>query len=437
MQIESLADMPLIDAVLDMQRALSQARDENELVYGFAKRINKISGVTEILDVAVCDPIQSSFRVMDRLIVTDPNLSLENVRNNSYWDADAKDVPVISGGLVGKIIQGTVPKIARDVHPASDPVLDGWITGPRDALAVPVFYEGNITQWLILFREPGLPLDPVHLRAGIAMFNMLSRGVYQLKLTRQITALHKQLEGKLEEVARIQRSLLPTDIPEHPALDMAVSYRPSDVASGDYYGFRDFDDGAFGIAMADVAGHGPAAAVVMTMLRTAMSIWRNLNLPGGDVVRDINRFMWDSLTDGTFVTAFFLRIHPMTGHVLYANAGHCPPLLRKSDGSFKWLDEEVGPPLGVLPEIETPRGEFILESGDTIILYTDGITEAFNPAKELFGETRLEETVREASGSALAILQAIVKAVDTHAAGRQRIDDQCLLAVQYRGEHPR
>lgn len=429
MHIETLDDIPLIDAVLEMQRAMSEARTEAELVYAFASRLHEVSGVSEVMDLSVRDLPAGSFRVMDRLQVTDPELSRETVRRNSHWDQPWTEIPVHGGGVVGTLASGTHPKLVRGLDPADDPVLGEWLAGQRDALAIPVYYGGRIDEWLVVFRAPGLPIDPIQLRVSVAILNMLSRSVYQLKLTREVSLLHQQLAEKLEEVARVQRAILPARLPAHPQLEVAASYRPCDSAGGDYYDFSVFEDGSLGLVVADVSGHGPAAAVVMAMLHTAMSIYRGLELPAGNVAQVINRFMADGLTDGTFVTAFFLCLDPTTGRAAYANAGHVPGWLRRVDGTLERLDAGGAPPLGVLPEIESSGGEVVLQPGDVVVVVTDGITEAFDHLRQPFGAAGLADTLRATAGDAHRMLAAILAAVEAHAGDHPQEDDQCVVVV--------
>jgi len=431
--VETLDDMPLLETVLDMQRALSTSGDEAELVYNFAVRFRELVQATEVLDVAVVDAAERTYRVMDRVWLRNPDLSPSSIRRQTAWNVSEDRLPVYQGGFVGSLLGDDWPKLVRDIEPDVDDVLASWIDGPRDALAVPIFVEGRVQEWLMLFRPPGLPLDALQIRTSVSLLNMLSRGAYQIKLTQQIAALHAELESKLNEVARVQQSILPSSLPAVPACEIAVRYRPSDVAGGDFYEFREFGDGSIGIVIADVAGHGPAAAVVMAMLRTAMSIYRRLDMPGNEVVRIINDFMWDGLRDGTFVTAFFLRVDPKSGDVTYANAGHMPAIVRRHDGTIDRLDAEGSVPIGVIPEVESAGGDATLEPGDIIVMYTDGVSDAFSAERELFGEARLKAAIRDAPFDPDGVLDAILTAVDEHSPRNVHADDQCLLAVKYVG----
>lgn len=435
MPIQTLDNVPMLGAVLTMQREMSLAETEHELVDSFVRRFHEISGVTELVNLKVVDDEPGAYRVMDRLDLTDPNLSSGQSSRNTRWYDPIDEVPIYRHAFMAEIVAGELPKRATEVDLSTVPGLDGWIEGLRNFVAIPLFAEGRVHEWLLMLRQDSQAPNPMEIRVAIALMNSLSRGIELLVLTREIAALNEKLDGKLHEVARVQQSILPKIKPSHHALSLATSYRPSEHAGGDYYDFREFDDGSFGIAVADVSGHGPAAAVVMAMFRTAMSIDRNLNGSTEAITTVINRYLWDGLDDGTFVTAFFLRIYPESGKAYYANAGHWPALVRRSDGTVDRLDEDASPPIGVLPELETAGGKAELLPGDMVLLYTDGIVEAFNPQDQQFGESRLIDVMSQWSPDEPAgpngLLVQIESALTAHAAGIPFADDRCMVALGF------
>ncbi len=423
------------DPVLHVQRAVSRAGTERELIYNFVRELQAIGEVHQYMELAIVPGREDAFVIADHIDMTDPGLTLETVMRHNKWPTGLERETIHTGGLLGEIIKGETPKVSRGVSPEDDPRLVGIIHTQRDALAVPIYFDGEITQWTVLFRAPGLELSETDVRLACAVVNMLSRGAYQLRLQRQVEAMHERERRKIEEIAQLQRSLLPQRLPQHPALDIAAHYRPSDLAGGDFYDFREFDNGQLGMMIADVAGHGPAAAVVMAMLRTAMAMNRTMDGSGDTVVTDINRAMNDGLRAGVFVTAFFLRLNPATGFCGYANAGHCPPRVRRAGGTIETLHENATPPLGVLEEIETPGGECTLQPGEFVVLFTDGINETFNIEHELYGYERLDTLILSLpeDASAQHIVDAVIADVDLHAAGRPADDDRCVVVLRYLG----
>lgn len=433
MQTQTLDDIPMLAQALDLQRTLSASKDIGELVFTFVDRFHRHYGVSTVMGLRTEGLEGGAFRVMD-FIEAAAGLSPQALVENAKWDLPPHQVPVEQGGLIGQLLQTRSPTLARGIDPAEDPVLARYIQTPCDLVTIPVFHEGVLDEWFLVFREPGAPHDPEHTRLLLSALNMFSRGIHQLRLHDDIASLNQQLDAKLREVAKVQRSILPQQTPAYDTVDIAVDYRPCDLAGGDYYDFRTFDDGAMGVVIADVSGHGPGAAVVMAMLRTAISINRVLDTQAGDVIATINRFMWDGLAEGTFVTACFLKLHPETGQVGYASAGHWPALVRKHDGRVVPLDESSGLPIGIVEDMEVTSGTYQLDPGDTVLLYTDGILEAFNPSDETFGLARLTQTLEaHTPTTARCTLDAVSKAVNAHTQGRKPDDDQCVLALRYIG----
>lgn len=433
MQPETFDDIPMLDEVLELQRDLSASNDIGELIFTIADRFRKLYGVEAILGLDVQGLEPGQFRVMD-FFNSGEGVTPDNIFENVKWDLPRDPIhsPAESDGVISQIVQSSKPSHCKEIDPKADPVLSHFVDWRCDIIAVPVFHDRQLDEWFLVFRQPGSPVDETLVRLLVSMFNMFSRSIIQIILRQQVAELNEKLDKKLQEVAQVQRSILPEAVPDHETLDIAVHYLPCDMAGGDYYDFRSFDDGSVGIVIADVSGHGPGAAVVMAMLRTAMSIDRALHSGAGGTVRTINRYLWDGLSAGMFVTAFFLKIHPETGRVGYASAGHWPALVRKANGAIHKFDQGSGPPIGMLEELEAPGGDYQLEDGDTVLLYTDGITEAFDPNDKAFGITKLEKTLAsDHSASSEATLDTIRCAVETHAKGREPMDDQCMVAIRY------
>jgi sigma-B regulation protein RsbU (phosphoserine phosphatase) len=289
-----------------------------------------------------------------------------------------------------------------------------------------------VREWVLVIAPAGVQVDPIALRMAIANLNLLSRGMAQYRLNARVRALKERLEHGLEEVARIQRSLLP-EVPALPGYDLAVHYRPAAIAGGDYYDFRLFDDGRVGIVVADVAGHGPGAAVVMAMLRTIMSAYRLGNVPPAEVVTFANRLLADGLAPGAFVTTVFISLNLETGAGLYFNCGHCLPRIYRRDGAIERLTGGGSPPLGIVPDLDATAARFELGPGERLLLFTDGISEAPSAdGTERFGDDRLEAILGPAAAPAAA-LGALAEALDRYSGATPRRDDECALLLQRRG----
>jgi sigma-B regulation protein RsbU (phosphoserine phosphatase) len=237
----------------------------------------------------------------------------------------------------------------------------------------------------------------------------------------------ESVRREMEIAAGIQRTLLPERPPDLPGVELAALYVPAATLGGDYYDFVVDGAGRVSVVIADVAGHSIGSALMMAMAR---SIVRRELAEGGrpaTVLAATNDALFDDLVRaGLFITAYCARFDPSSGSLLYANAGHNPPLLRRfANGAVSELDAD-GAALGILAGIGFEEGEARLDAGDAVLLYTDGVTEAAR-ADEQFGERRLEAAFDGRSPQEL--VDGIYAAVRAHA-GDARGDDVTLVALQ-------
>jgi len=436
--ITDLQSDPALDAILEMQQELSRTGNVDEVIHCFLLQARSLLGYEYYVSACTYGLAPGEYRVMDRCLIPDGHFTLEYARKNSHWP-DVENVQVVRGGIIGQIVsdagkQPARPRRVSNLQIDKDKVLGTELAGFRTGLAVPIFENGAIDSWLILFSAGDPASSPTEVRKVVLMCSMLSRFIKQQRLTASVEALNRALHEQIEELGRVQRSLLPGEFPKSAVLSMAASYEPCDAAGGDYYDFREFDDGRIGVIMADVAGHGPGASVIMAVMRTVMGAYRTFDRPADTVVPDVNHVLMHALRrKETFVTAFFVVIDPTNGYISYANCGHNPPRLRRSNGEIESLDDGGFMPLGIMRDMTGDIAEFQLQPGDTMLLYTDGITEAFDPADQQFGVEALDRVLSATDGSPQQIIDAVAAAVQSHAKDRPRDDDQTLLAVRYDG----
>lgn len=231
---------------------------------------------------------------------------------------------------------------------------------------------------------------------------------------------------------QIQRSLLPAAPPVAAGVRCAGRWVPAAHVGGDYYDFFPRDDGSLDTVIADVSGHSVGAALIMTEAR---SVIRTQARSGGSpsvIVGSLNEILYDDLTRAElFITMFYASYRPASRVLTYASAGHNPPLLyRSAEGRCRELDAE-GLILGVRPTVAFEEREVRLEAGDTLFLYTDGITESDNGSGELFGVQRLCAFLAEHHGDEPeAIIDAVLAELAAFTGGRPPADDICMVAVK-------
>jgi sigma-B regulation protein RsbU (phosphoserine phosphatase) len=242
----------------------------------------------------------------------------------------------------------------------------------------------------------------------------------------------RQLESELELSQVVQRALLPQETPDIPWLDVAVFSRPAQILGGDYFDFYRFHDGAHGLAIADVAGHGVSSGLLMATVQTALRALVPENDSPPEILQHVNRLFLHNVNFTSFVTLFLGRFDLQTRALTYANAGHNPPLLvRDGRGStVSWL-KPTGAAIGLVEDFEVTAQEVALTPGDLLVFYTDGVTEAANGDDEPFGEERLAAVVLEQADSpARAVVHALRDALHEFTGGEPLADDATMLACK-------
>jgi sigma-B regulation protein RsbU (phosphoserine phosphatase) len=198
----------------------------------------------------------------------------------------------------------------------------------------------------------------------------------------------KDDKREYEEARRIQRKLLPTTIPQIDGCEIATQWRPASGVGGDCYDVIPFGNARMGLCIADVVGKGIPAALLMSNLQASVRAFATEAAQPAELCQQVNRILCGRIAEGRFISFFYCRIDTSLGVITYANAGHYLPIVVRHDGSIARLTEG-GPVLGVFSDATYEQGHFQISSGDRIVLFTDGVTEARNGDDEEFGEARL------------------------------------------------
>lgn len=239
----------------------------------------------------------------------------------------------------------------------------------------------------------------------------------------------RQLENELELSQVVQRALLPQQVPSISGYDIAAFSRPAQIVTGDYFDFLKFEDGTHGFVVGDVSGHGVSAGMLIASLQTVFHTLAPEADSTVDVLKRINRLYVHNINFTTFVTLFFARLNPQTRVLSYASAGHNPPLLyRPSTREGTWL-KPTGPAIGLVDEFGYLCHDVQLSQGDILLLYTDGIVEATNPAAtEQFGYERLLESIgQNADLPANELMQRVRQSLNEFTNGALPADDITLV----------
>jgi serine phosphatase RsbU (regulator of sigma subunit)/predicted ester cyclase len=209
----------------------------------------------------------------------------------------------------------------------------------------------------------------------------------------QQTRERERVEQELEVAQRIQQASLPKEVPELEGWKITPYYQPAREVGGDFYDFLELPNGHVGLVVGDATGKGvPAALMMSTTCGMLRAVALSLNSPG-EVLERVNEALSVRIPSNMFVTCFYAILDPESGRLRYANAGHDLPYLRQGGGA-----EELrasGMPLGLMPGMSYEEKEAALEAGDSTLFYSDGLVEAHNPQREMFGFPRLRRLVAE------------------------------------------
>ena len=241
----------------------------------------------------------------------------------------------------------------------------------------------------------------------------------------------RALESELELSQIVQRGLLPQQAPTIPGLSVAAFSRPAQIVSGDYFDFVQFKDGAHGIVLADVSGHGVSAGMLMSSLQTAFHTLVPLSDSPLDVLERINHLYAHNINFTTFVTIFFGRLDPSRHLFSYASAGHNSAYLYRASTGEEVLLHPTGPAIGLMEGFGVRLQQVQLQPGDSLVLYTDGVTEAFNSKGVQWSLNGLAQVVRENSGVAPEqLIQKILQSLTQFTDGSPLADDATLIACR-------
>jgi serine phosphatase RsbU (regulator of sigma subunit) len=306
-----------------------------------------------------------------------------------------------------------------------------WFVSQR-LEAVPLARTG------ILYANAGVECA-IYLGAAWAVARVHADRIAERSLSARVTQANEALEREFLAVGKLQRGLLPKELPRVDGYQWEVHYATSTRAGGDYYDVFALPDGCFGAIVADATGHGAPAAVLMGMAKALLGAETDPRLAPNEALAHVNRQLGRLLPVGWFVTACYVVIDPADGRFTYSLAGHEAPLVvRAHDGAVEQLPDRGGLPLGPFQNHGYEASFATLEPGDTLVLFTDGVTETRSPARELFGVERVREAL---AGSAHAKLEdaklQLLDRLARHAAGARIEDDVTILMLRRPGRDDR
>lgn len=267
---------------------------------------------------------------------------------------------------------------------------------------------------------------------GAELVARVRSGLRMQRMQKELSTAYRQLNDEFRVVGDLQRSLLPKPIQEIGEYEIASHYSPSLQAGGDYYDFIRLSELHLGLLMVDVSGHGAAASMVMAITRVVMRAFvKDLLSPSG-ALTVVNDILIEHVPTDQFATAFYAIINLKSNKMRYSMAGHNPPLLyHTTTGVVEELESVGGIPLKIVPHTRYEESEISIEEGDLLFTYTDGLTEAFNPDRDMFGEEALTDLVaRFGSEKPSVLLKEIWRSVHAFVRNEPFHDDVTMVALR-------
>ncbi|MBP5777548.1 MAG: SpoIIE family protein phosphatase [Prevotella sp.] len=266
----------------------------------------------------------------------------------------------------------------------------------------------------------------------------IEKAVEQIRYIREMQKEHTQLEsikGDLAIAREIQHAILPRIFPPFPEneqqLDIAASMEAAKDVGGDFYDFFRIDNEHIGFAIADVSGKGIPAAIFMAVSRTLIRATGIRGTGPAECMTYANELLTKESVNCMFVTVFYGIYNIETGEITYCNAGHNPPYILKRDGRVEAFPMSKDPMVGAVEGIVYHEDKIQLEKGDTLYMFTDGVTEAVNTSFEEFGESRLENTLKGCAGqSGQQMIDAVAKDMTTFVGEAEQSDDITMLVLK-------
>ena len=267
----------------------------------------------------------------------------------------------------------------------------------------------------------------------------IEKAIEKVRYIRESQQEHNQLESIKNDLAiagEIQQTILPRSFPPFPELtevvDIYASMTPAKDVGGDFYDFFQIDDERIGLVIADVSGKGVPASLFMAVSRTLLRATALRGVSSAECLTYANKLLCKESLDSMFVTVFYGIYHYKTGMMDYTNAGHNPPYLLRGGRTVECLPVASNFVVGVFDDIEFESNTLTFGIGDTLLLYTDGVTEAFNDKREQFSESNLQDILASMheSSSAKEVVTSVLQSVKTFSGDYPQSDDITLLSLQ-------
>lgn len=342
--------------------------------------------------------------------------------------------PAVRGGVLGDLIDHGEPVVCRGLTIDWDPVLEKQLAPYRTLLGIPVYDQGEALNWVFFLHTDADHFSDYDVEMRVLQANLMGGITSGKRISHELRQASAWINREVDEIAELQRGLLPERLPQSDCYEMCVHYETFERAGGDFYWVQPQRDEQgterLLLFVADASGHGPSAAVVVAMLYTLLRCYSGPVERPGQLLEYLDNFFCASNVNGSFVTAFCGSLDLANYNFTYACAGHPMPLWSPAPEELNTLDRACNVPLGVLANQRFVEQEITLGPGHRLLLYTDGITEARSPSGGMLGEEALRSVFRTAEGDCNTLLTRLRNALLSHTVDEKPVDDQLMLVMK-------
>jgi DNA-binding LacI/PurR family transcriptional regulator/serine phosphatase RsbU (regulator of sigma subunit) len=435
------AELAIVDAVTRAQAHRRMDIDRHAiLIRDAGQAIASAFDLDYLLDVVATEAIKMNISGCWVALYDNPGRSLRNLR----LVLEVVDGKRLSVNPIHSIF--TVPEICPDNSILTDM--------PRSLLLEPLFFRDDqigiiifdVKNCMIGYTYEVLRLHLSSALKGALLVKKVQEQAQALEIAnRQLQKLrdseHAYLEAikhELELGREIQASFLPREMPKITGWELCPAFQPARAVSGDFYDVFFMPDGKLILVISDVSGKDVGAALFMALIKTLIRALAEQALSGAahplDAIQLTNHYLINHHYGNNgrymYATCFMAQLDIEKNRVTYVNAGHNPPALITRDGIVRQWIEPTGPAVGIIPDGKFDMGEIVLEPGELLFCYTDGITEARSPDGSLFSKQRLASILSQKIISASDIVNQVDEAVKQHGAGKPPFDDITILALR-------
>ena len=401
---------------------------QNSLLLQIGKKISATLDLSEVLETIIDSVNQLvKYDAGGIFLIDDSKKQLERMITRGY-DTKVLDKLLLKLdlGIYGWVIKNKKPSIINEVK--NNPDYYSVRESTNSQLTVPLSNGEDVLGVMALESDQLNHFTPADRELLMTFASQAVIAIENAQLFEE-SMQKKRLESELVVASKVQKALLPERSPEIAGLKIKFFSVPSLIVGGDFFDIIKLGPKKLAVAIGDVSGKGAPASILMAMLYAGFRSLLKVIYPVVEVVARLNNLITDTTAEGYYATFFFGIYNHETCELTYSNAGHNPPILLRRDESFKKLDKG-GIVLGFLKDQEYHQEQVTLQSGDSLILYTDGISEVMNSEGEEYGEERLIEFInRNRRNNYSEIKRLLMEELNKFSAQQEMADDATFALI--------